>query len=558
MLKYLHIENIAVIERSDIDFTFGFNVLTGETGAGKSIVIDSINAVLGERTSKDLIRAGCDKALVSALFGNLDQSVLRELREYDIYPDTDGNILINRTLSTKGNSSIKINGLPFTATALREISASLINIHGQHDSQALLNSEKHCYYIDSVADNAKLIEDYYKEFKNLNAIRKEINSLQLNEQEKEQKISLLKYQIEEIEKADIKLGEYDKLKENLKIAESLQDTQKAIENSKNILLDTVESDGVTTKLKNAMKLFSSLKEENFKNIYNKLFEAVTLSEEIAFNIDNLDLDYSSNDFNLDFINERLDLLHKIMLKYGNTEQKVLEFYENAKGELEGIILSSKRIEGLSVDLEKSKENLISLAKVLTKSRVDAAEKLSRDVCSRLEELNMSGVKFFAQISSGRYTKSGCDNVEFMISANVGEEPKPLSKIASGGELSRIMLAIKNSLCENDTVGTMIFDEIDTGISGFAAAKVAKQLKQVSNFRQVICVTHLAQIAAMADNHLYIEKSSDQNRTYTNIIPLTGEDRIKEIARIMSGSELSQNIYNSAKELLDRSKNYENL
>ena len=554
MLKYLHIENIAVIEQANIEFTKGLNVLTGETGAGKSIVIDSINAVLGERTSKDLIRAGCEKAQVSALFGDLDKGVIKYLDSLGVSPDEDGNILINRTISTKGNGFIKINNIPFTASSLREIAPILINIHGQHGNQDLLNPEKHCKFIDSVANNQKLIDDYYNEFKNLNSIRKEISSLETDLEQKERKVSLLKYQIEEIEKADIKIGELEGLKERLKIAENLELTQRAVNNSKLMFEDDIESDGVITKLKNALKLFNNLKGEEFLRVYEKISEAINLTEEICSDIEDLSSDCNSADYNLDFINQRLDELHRLMLKYGNSEEQILSFLDAARTELEKITLSDKRIDELSVLLESSKQRLIELGSVLTESRIRGAEKLQADVCERLEYLNMPGVKFFADIKQGKYTKSGCDTVEFMICANIGEEPKSLHKIASGGELSRIMLAIKSSLSENDVVGTMIFDEIDTGISGYAADKVGHQLKKVSTNRQVICVTHLAQIAAMADAHFLIEKTTENNRTYTNLLPLYGEERIKEIARIMSGTKLTDNIYNSAKELLDRSIN----
>lgn len=554
MLKYLNIENIAVIEQANIEFTKGLNVLTGETGAGKSIVIDSINAVLGERTSKDLIRAGCEKAQVSALFGDLDKGVIKYLDSLGISPDEDGNILINRTISTKGNGFIKINNIPFTASSLREIAPILINIHGQHGNQDLLNPEKHCKFIDSVANNQKLIDDYYNEFKNLNSIRKEISSLETDLEQKERKVSLLKYQIEEIEKADIKIGELEGLKERLKIAENLELTQRAVNNSKLMFEDDIESDGVITKLKNALKLFNNLKGEEFLRVYEKISEAINLTEEICSDIEDLSSDCNSADYNLDFINQRLDELHRLMLKYGNSEEQILSFLDAARTELEKITLSDKRIDELSVLLEGSKQRLIELGSVLTESRIRGAEKLQADVCERLEYLNMPGVKFFADIKQGKYTKSGCDTVEFMICANIGEEPKSLHKIASGGELSRIMLAIKSSLSENDVVGTMIFDEIDTGISGYAADKVGHQLKKVSTNRQVICVTHLAQIAAMADAHFLIEKTTENNRTYTNLLPLYGEERIKEIARIMSGTKLTDNIYNSAKELLDRSIN----
>lgn len=558
MLKYLHIENIAVIERSDIEFSDGFNVLTGETGAGKSIVIDSINAVLGERTSKDLIRAGCEKAEVSALFGEISEDTLKKIAEFDIYPDEDGNILISRTLSLNGKGIIKINGKPFTASILREISEFLIDIHGQHDNQALLNPDKHCGFIDAVANNSHLIDNYYCEFKKLNAIRKELLSLETDEEEKQRKIELLKYQIAELTDADIKIGEIDALKNQLKIAETFEETQKALTVSDSLLHGNDESDGALIQLKNIAKSISKIDNDEFKELFLKLNEVISQTEDIAAVITSKLYNEEYGELNTDIINQRLDSLHKLMLKYGNSEEEMLRFLDNARKELENITFSDKRAIELEAELETSKERLIALGSVLTESRVNAAEKFKNDVCGILAYLNMPGIEFFADIKQGRYTKNGCDTVEFMISANKGETPKPLHKIASGGELSRIMLAIKSALSDSDNVDTMIFDEIDTGISGYAADKVGTQLKRVSRNRQVICVTHLAQIAAMADNHLLIEKEERSGRTFTEVSALEPEQRINEIARIMSGSEITENLYNSAKELLVRSKTYENL
>lgn len=558
MLKYLHIENIAVIERSDIEFKEGFNVLTGETGAGKSIVIDAINAVLGERASKDLIRTGCERAEVSALFGEISDSNLKKIAEFDIFPDEDGNILISRTLSLNGKGIIKINGKPFTASILREIAEYLIDIHGQHDNQSLLNPDKHCGFIDAVANNSAEAQSYYNEFKALNSIRKELQSLEMDEAEKQHKTELLSYQIKELEDADIKIGEIEALKEKLKIAENFENTQKALNTSDAILHGDDDNDGAILLLKNVAKQISSIDGEEFGELAVKLNDIISATEDIAENISSKLFESDLEELNADNINQRLDLLHKLMLKYGNSEEAMLDFLKSAKTELENITFSDKRSAELSTMLEASKERLIEYGEKLTKTRVLAAEKFQNDVLSVLEYLNMQGVKFFADISQGRYTKNGCDTVEFMISANSGETPKPLHKIASGGELSRIMLSIKSALADTCGVDTMIFDEIDTGISGYAADKVGTQLKNVSQKRQVICVTHLAQIAATADNHLLIEKSVKGGKTFTEVTPLTFDQRINEIARIMSGSEITENLYNSAKELLDRSKIYENL
>lgn len=558
MLKYLHIENIAVIERSDIEFSAGVNVLTGETGAGKSIVIDSINAVLGERTSKDLIRAGCTDAEVSALFGEISKENVEKLAEAGIAPDDDGNILITRKLSTQGKGIIKINGKPVTASFLKEVASLLINIHGQHDNQALLNPEKHCDFIDAIAKDEKEIAEYYEEFKNLNAIRRELLSLETDEEEKQRTTDLLKYQIDELTKANVKVGEIEELKAKLKIAENYETTIKALNTVSSLLSGDEETDGVLSSLKLIAKQLSLLEgkefEENLLRINNVLSEAEDVSSNVNAYLSNSE--YS--EINSDFINERLDLLYKLMLKYGSTEEKMLEFLETATAQLETIQFSDKRIEELSVLLENSKELLIKAGDKLSAIRKKAAVSFEEEVSLVLKELNMPSVKFKVSFKDGRYTKFGKDIVEFLISANAGEDLKPLAKIASGGELSRTMLAIKSALLDADCVETMIFDEIDTGISGYAADKVANQLKKVSFNKQVICVTHLAQIAARADNHLLIEKSTQNGRTFTQVLPLCYNDRINEIARIMSGTEITENLYNSAKELLDRSLKNDNL
>ena len=552
MLKYLHIENIAVIEQTDIEFTEGFNVLTGETGAGKSIIIDSLNAVLGERTSKDLIRSGCDNATVSALFGELSRDNLKELKAFDIEPDEDGNILITRRLSLSGKGLIKINSKPVTAAVLREISPILVNIHGQHDNQALLNPDKHCGFIDAVAENETLIWEYYSEFKNLNAIRKELNSLETDEGEKQRKIDLLKYQIKELTEADIKLGEIEKLKANLQIAENFEATQKALTITSGLISGDDETDGALTLLNNALKQLLSLKNDAFDSSIAGLNEVLSRLHDVSANVDNYISAADGEDLNADLINQRLDRLGRLMVKYGNSEEEMLEFLSNAENELENISCSDERIAELSLMLDKSKVLLVEKAKKVTETRVAAAKKFEEAVCEILSYLNMPNVQFKVQIGQGRYTKFGCDEVKFLISANRGEEPKPLNKIASGGELSRTMLAIKSALLGKDSVGTLIFDEIDTGISGFAAEKVGNQLKKTAADRQVICVTHLAQIAAKAHNHLLIEKSTRNERTFTNVTALDYEGKISEVARIMAGSELTENLYNSAKELLDRS------
>ena len=556
MLEYLHIENIAVIEKADIELNNGFNVLTGETGAGKSIIIDSINAILGERTSKELIRQGADKAEVSALFSGLDDSVKTLLSQNGFELD-EGKLLIRRTLSASG-SNVRINGKPATVGILREIGATLVNIHGQHDNQNLLNPQKHCGYIDSVAQIENELNDYYLEFKNINAIRKELSALETDEDEKLRKTELLKYQIRELEAANIKCGEYDALKKKQKLAESFEKTSTALATIDNLLNGDENRSGIISDLNNADKLLSSLGLSELENDSLRLTDALFALRDVSQNVRAFSDNNEFSKEDIDYIGERLDTLRRLMLKYGGSEEKMLEFLSDAKEELMGIENSDERIKELSDALDLSTDRLIKKGEALTAVRINAAKKFEYDVTEVLKYLDMPNVIFKVDISKGRYKKNGCDEIEFLISTNAGESVKPLHKVASGGELSRVMLAIKSVLAEKDSIDTLIFDEIDTGISGYAASKVATQLKKVSKNRQVLCVTHLAQIAGFADYHLLITKRLIDNRVSTEVAALCYEQRIKEIARIMSGSEITDNLYNSAKELIDRSINNEDL
>lgn len=553
MLKFLHIENIAVIERSDIEFSSGFNVLTGETGAGKSIVIDSINAVLGERTSRELIRAGCDTAEVSAVFGELDNATAAALSDIGVVPDDDGNIVIRRRLSAAGKGLIKLNDRPVTATELKEVGRHLVNIHGQHDNQALLDPERHLDYVDAVADDDPIKGKYYAEFREINKIRKELAAVQTDEDEKRRRVDLLKYSINELESAGIKPGEYDKLRRKLEIARNYQKTAEALARAYSELKGDDELDGAVSLLSGAEKALSSLRDEEWDKRASVLSSAASAAEDVSAAIYDFLENAEYSDIDPDEINARLDKLDKLMLKYGGGEWELLKALDKAREELNDIEFSDKKAAELSELLDSSVERLVALGEELTEVRKKAAAAFEKQVCDILSYLNMPDVRFTVQFAKGRYTKRGCDTAEFMISANRGESVKPLSKIASGGELSRVMLAIKSVLLGRDPVGTMIFDEIDTGISGYTAGKVGTQLKRVAENRQVICVTHLAQIAAMGDTHLLIEKKAEGDRTFTSVSPLSYEDRINEIARIMSGAQMTENLYNSAKELLDRSK-----
>ncbi len=554
MLKYLHIENIAVIESADIEPLEGFNALTGETGAGKSIIIDSINAVLGERTSKELIRGTADKATVSAIFGNLSKECIALLADNGITPDEDGNISVQRVLSASGNGNVRICGQLVTTQLLREIARFLINIHGQHDSQMLLKPENHYIYLDLVASNQREKEAYAAAFKRFTDIRREIKELETDEDKKLDRIDLLKYQINELENADIHIGEIEELK---KTRELIQNSEKIISHLNEcvyMLNGDGDSDGATTLARSAMSFLEKAAADDLAAVSNDLSAAVNTLENVADTLRKYVNDFPFSKEELEKTDERLDLLSRMMLKYGNSEEAALDYLGKAKAELQLIEFSDERLNKLENELIEAEERLISAGSKLTESRKKAATAFENSVCDALKFMDMTNVRFMVNITEARYSKTGRDGVEFMISANAGESVKPLSKVASGGELSRIMLAIKSIIADKDNVDTLIFDEIDTGISGRAASKVAFQLQKVSKLRQVICVTHLAQIAAAAEGHFLIEKKVRDGKTYTNVSILDENARIQEIARIMSGTQLTDNIISSAKELLDRSKN----
>ena len=553
MLKYLHIENIAIIESANIEPTEGFNVLTGETGAGKSIIIDSINAVLGERTYKEIIRNNTDKAMVSAVFGNLSKPCVSALLEYGIEPDDDGNISVQRVLSATGNGSIRINGQLTTAQVLRDVAKYLVNIHGQHDSQMLLKPENHYIYLDLIADNEKQRNAYSSAFKEFMDIRRQIKALETNEDEKAIRIDLLKFQINELENAAITVGEIEELKQKRELYQNAEAVIKRLNECIFTLNGDVDSEGALGLSKAALTYLEKANVEALTDATNNLSSAISSLDAVTENIRKYIADFNYSKEEVEKTNDRLDLLHGIVLKYGNSEEKALDYLAKAKEELELIEFSDEKLEMLEKELVLAQEKLVLAGEELTKSRKKAAQSFEKDVAEALGFMDMSSVRFIVQIDEAKYSKTGRDNIEFLISANAGESVKPLAKVASGGELSRIMLAIKGIIADKDNVDTLIFDEIDTGISGRAASKVALQLKKLAKVRQVICVTHLAQIAAAAEGHFLIEKSVNSGKTYTNVTLLSEEDRINEIARIMSGTNLTENTISSAKELIDRSK-----
>lgn len=552
MLTSLKIENVAIIESAAIEFGCGLNVLTGETGAGKSIVIDSINAILGERTSRDIIRTGAQSAKVYAVFEDVNAKVRKFLDENGIDCE-DGVLIINRTLSREGKNVCRLNGAPVTVSMLREIGSELIDIHGQHDNQALLSPEKHCGFVDSFAGNAEIIADYREKYGRLCEVRSKLKKLTTDESSKSQRIDFLTYQIDELEKAEITPGERDELKARKTL---INNSQKVIE-SLNVAYEALKADGAgidmitdaESEISDASAYMEALGEASEK-ITDIRYELEDIAETVRDAMSEVDFDQSE----LEEIDERLDLLYRLSKKYGNTEEEMLEYLEKAKTELDNIAFSEEKVKELQKQEKEALAETEAAAKKLTESRKAAGEKLCEAICSELEFLDMPNVRFVVKCDDIGLTENGKDEIEFLISANIGEEPKPLAKIASGGELSRIMLAIKNVLAEADGVDTMIFDEIDTGVSGRAAQKIAMKLRSASKGRQVICVTHLAQIAAQGDVHLYISKSVSDGKTYTNIKSLIEEDRVAEIARIMGGMEITKLQLESAREMLRNAGN----
>lgn len=549
MLKFLHIENIAVIEKAGIEFSTGLNVLTGETGAGKSIIIDAIFAVLGQRASKELIRGGCDSAFVSAVFCSLPCEVCDTLAESGIAADEDGNYIIERKLSLSGSGYIKINGVPVTAAFLKSVAPLIINIHGQHDNQALMDSDNHFLYLDKLAGNEKELDDYRACFREFNAIRSALKAMEMDEDEKLRKIDLLKYQINELRDAALVEGEMEELNSRLSVAKNVD---KRIKNLKSVicyLCDSDDTSGAATMLKNAVHSLSLLNDETLNGEYEKLLEALENVSLSAESLQNRVEALSSDDYDMDKIQDRLSVLRNLSAKYGKDEKEMLLFLDNAEKELNSVIFNDQETERLENELISAQERLITSADVLSKTRAKAAENFEKNVKEVLCKLNMPGVNLSVEQNKGRYTRNGCDDIQFLFSANAGETKKALSKIASGGELSRVMLAIKSVLAEKDEVDTLIFDEIDSGISGRTADKVGEQLKRVSDSHQVICVTHLAQIAVAANHHLLITKEEKQGRTYTGITHITGQERVHEIARIMGGTNVTETVLASARELL---------
>lgn len=549
MLSSIKIENVAVIEKAEAHFSAGLNVLTGETGAGKSILIDSINAILGNRASRDLVRTGTNKACIWATFDHIPPSVQQQLEQAGY--ESDEELLLYREISASGKSNCRINGMPATAAVVKDICGGLINIHGQHDSQSLTNPAKHLALLDAYAQNRREYEAYHQMYRKLVAVKKEADALRMDEAEKQRKMEMLRFQVNEIDSARLTVGEEEQLLTRRRIASGAQTIIAQLSAAHAALNGGDEFSGAADLLGNASSAMEQAAQldESLQTVSERLSELYYAARELASDLADQTEQYDFDPGELDAIEERLDLIYRLKHKYGNEIADILEFAEKARQELEKMEFSDERLE----ELDRQKRELFAkardLAEALTKTRLEAFDALNQQITKELEFLNMPGIRFTLQHSRGPLASAGQDTVEFYISANPGEAPKPLAKIASGGELSRIMLAIKGALAEKDAIPTIIYDEIDTGVSGLAAGRIGEVLRKTSKGRQVLCITHTAQIAALADSHLMIQKNVDGQRTYTEIHPLDIEGRIQALAHIISGDHITAISLANAREML---------
>ena len=555
MLNQLSVRNVAVIDKLDINLHDGVSVLTGETGAGKSIIIDSINMILGDRANKELVRYGTDKAVVQAVF-DAPKSVINILEENDIDVE-DETVIITRQVTKEGKSVARINGMVVTLNILREISDRLINIHGQHDNQALLTPIRHITFLDAYADNEEYINRYKGILSKKREIEKKISSLEMDEQEKMQRIDLLEYQVNEIKKASLEKGEEDDLREQRDIYTNAEQITKSVNEAYMNLYEGDEIQSAYDGISIAVNEISQISDLNpqLKSIYDTLNEIMYSLEDTAHEIKEFGETVEFDEQTLNEIEERLDLISRLKRKYGNSIEEILEYLKKAESELNDIKLSDERTNELKEELKNITKELKEKGNILTQRRENAAKVLEENIEKSLHELNMEKSKFKVSIENdGTFYDNGMDKVEFLISTNPGEPLKPLVKIASGGELSRVMLAIKSILADSDGVDTMIFDEIDTGVSGKAAMSIAKKLAVIAKNKQVICITHLPQLTAMADNHYLIQKNTDGEMASTTLKELDEEGRELELARIIDGGEVTELALSHAKQMLENAKN----
>ena len=554
MLELLHIENIAIIEAADIEFAPGFNALTGETGAGKSIVIDSLSAVLGQRTSRELIRTGAEKAFVSAAFSGMAPELTETL---GIQPEADGTLLLQREIQTDGKNVCRVNGRPVTVGQLRALGARLLNIHGQHDGQQLLDEEQHIVYLDSFGRVESLAITYAEKYKNFTDIRRQIGALQMDEAEKARRVDTLQYQIEELRRAKLTPGEEEELTARrgmLRNAEKFLDAVAGVDYALN---GDDSGGGALSALRQAQDALGGVRhlDDAFGQLYERLGEAYSEVYDIAATVEDKrgELDVSPGE--LDRVESRMDLLYRLKKKYGATVEDMLDYQARCEAELAQIEDAGDTLARLEQALSKAEKEARQAAQALSDARKAAADRLTAQILTELQQLDMGKIRFAVDFAEKPLDSDGMDAVRFLMSANVGEELRPIHKIASGGELARIMLAMKNVLSEQDRVGTMVFDEVDTGVSGRAAQKVAEKMARISRRKQVLCVTHLPQLAAMADTHFSVEKGERGGRTYTEVRRLDREQRRRELARLTGGSHVSQTMLDGAEELLVQAEKF---
>lgn len=548
MLSLLHIENIAVIQCADISFDKGFNVLTGETGAGKSIVIDAISAIMGERAYRDMIRTGSTKASVRGVFTQVPELPWFQENGVEYDPET----VIQREVYLDGKNVCRVNGSLVSVSILRKLGVQLINIHGQHDSASLFDENNHLILLDDFSGNEPLRREYGEKYETYTQLQRQIASLTMDEGEKLRKMEMLRYQIQEIEKAKLTPGEDETLEQRRKLLQNSEKISDNLHDAVNAVYGGEDTDGAASLLGEAERSLSRLSRfsEDFTELHQRVADLMYQVQDVAEELRSArdDLSYSADE--LEEIESRLDVIHRLRKKYGATCQDILDYKEKASQELDEIVFSDDHLERLKAQCEKAKEAAWEAAKRLRQSREAGAQVLSRQILSELAQLDMPKVQFQCQFSQTNLTASGADLVAFYMSANAGEALKPLSKVASGGELARIMLAMKNVLAQQDQVATLIFDEVDTGVSGRAAQKVAEKLRSVSQNKQVLCVTHLPQLAALATTHFLIAKEEREGRTYTSVTPLDKEGRKRELARIIGGANITETTLKSAEEMLN--------
>ena len=549
MLRLLHIENIAVIERADILFERGFNVMTGETGAGKSIVIDAISAILGERAYRDMIRTGTQKAAVRAIFEDVSESKWFADNDVPFAPETT----IQREIYLDGKNVCKVNGVPVTVSVLKQLGIQLINIHGQHDSASLFDENYHLSFLDGFACDDVLLDEYREKYQSVLTLRHEIDRLSMDESEKLRRMETLKYQIEEISRADLKTGEDDTLEARRKLLQNSEKLSEGLQDAACCIDGGDDSEGAAALLSDAERALARVAryDESLSQLHDTVSDLMYQVQDVAEQLRDLlyQLSYSADE--LEQIEDRLDTIHRLRRKYGATCEDILQFLAKAQKELDEIEFASDRVEQLKGKLQKAEKAAWDAALRLRETRKAAAKGLTARILDELSQLDMKKVQFSCEFTETELSPVGADAVAFYMSANLGEALKPLNKVASGGELARIMLALKNVLAEKDHVPTLIFDEVDTGVSGRAAQRVAEKLHEVSKTKQVLCVTHLPQLAALADTHLLIAKGEHDGRTFTTVEPLDLEGRKAELARIIGGTNITETTLKSAEEMLRR-------